>query len=115
MYKVEEGHHHEARLLNDYKEKIFLDHQSFMPYYLSAFLYTQVERLLKKRIVNKEYYTYKLQIMLILKEMIGGHSGDFNQKREIENYSKEFINSLKERDGLEADLIAACKKFESIQ
>ena len=115
LYRVEEGHHHEAKLLNDYKDKIFLDFQSFWPYYVAAFIYTQVERLFKKRIVSKEYYTYKLQIMLILKEMIGGHSGDINQKKDINNYCKVFIEALEEKGSLDADLIIACRKFESIR
>jgi hypothetical protein len=53
--------------------------------------------------------------MLIIKEMIGGHSGDINQKKEIDNYCKDFIKTIEERGGLEADLINACEKFESIK
>lgn len=115
LYKAEEGHHHEARLLNDFKKRVFLDHHSFLPYYLAAFIYLQVERLFKSRVVNKEYYTYKLQIMLILKEMLGGQSPDINQKKDVENYCTSFISLITEKGSLEGDLAVACDKFENIK
>lgn len=114
LYKAEEGHHHEARLLQDYSKLIFSEYQSFTPYYLSAFLYLHIERLFKKKLVPKKYYTYKLQIMLLVKEMLGGHSGDINQKKEINKYCASLIDVIAKKGNLESDLVRACEEFERI-
>lgn len=114
LYKAEEGHHHESRLLQDYSKSIFLDYQSFAPYYLAAFIYLHVERLFKKRVVPKKYATYKWQIMLLLKEMLGGASGDINQKKEMEKYCERLMDVIAHKDSLEKDLDIACKKFDAI-
>lgn len=114
LYKAEEGHHHESRLLQDYAKSIFSEYQSFAPYYMAAFIYLHVERLFKKKIVPKKYSTYKWQIMLLIKEMLGGPSGDINQKKEIEKYCIRLKEVIEKKDSLEDDLILACKKFDVI-
>lgn len=86
LYKPEVGHLHESKLLHDYKNKIFKDNQSFCPYYLSSFIYVYFEKLFRTRSLAKEYYPYKMQIMLIFKELSGGISNDINNKHDIEQY-----------------------------
>ena len=86
LYKAEEGHLHESKLLHDYKTKIFKDNQSFYPYYFSSFIYVFFEKLFRTRILAKEFYPYKMQIMLIFKELAAGVSNDINNKRDIEKY-----------------------------
>ena len=114
LYKAEEGHHHESRLLQDYSKSIFSEYQSFAPYYIAAFIYLHVERLFKKKVVSKKYSTYKWQIMLLLKEMLGGASGDINHKKEIEKYCARLIDIIAQKDSLEKDLIIACERFDTI-
>jgi len=114
LYKAEEGHHHESRLLQDHAKTIFSEYQSFAPYYLAAFIYLNVERLFKKKVISKKYSTYKWQIMLLLKEMLGGPSGDINHKKDIEKYCTRLIEIIASKGSLEKDLELACKKFDGI-
>lgn len=114
LYRAEEGHHHESKLLQDHAKTIFLEYQSFAPYYLAVFIYLQVDWLFKKNVVAKKYSTYKYQIMLLLKEMLGGPSGDINNKKEMEKYCLKLENIIAQKDSLETDLINACEKFDDI-
>ncbi len=114
LYKAEEGHHHESKLLQDYNKAIFLEYQSFAPYYLATFIYLHVEHLFKKKVVSKKYSIYKWQIMLLLKEMLGGSSGDINRKKDIEKYCENLINKISQKDSLERELKIACSKFDEI-
>lgn len=114
LYRAEEGHHHESKLLQDYAKTIFSEYQSFAPYYLAAFIYLHIDRLFKQNVVAKKYSTYKCQIMLLLKEMLGGPSGDINQKKEIEKYCSKLIDIIAQKGSLEQDLIKACEKFDNI-
>lgn len=115
MYKVEEGHRHESRLLHDYGNKIFVENQSFYPYYASAFIYTQVERLFRGDKLDKELYTYKYHIMLILKETLMGRSPNINQKREMEKYCKGLLEKIGSKEMFLQYAKSACKKFASIK
>ncbi len=115
LQRPEEGSWHESKLLQKYREDIFLESQSFKPYYLAAFFYLETDRLFKKGIVEKEYYTYKSQIVFLLKNMIGGKSGDINIKKDIEKYCDDLMKNISQKGSLETDLIAACSMFEKIK
>lgn len=81
LYKVEEGHRHEAKLLQDYREKIFLDSQSYQPYYLAGFLNLNIEWMFRRKELDKKFYTYKYHILLLVKEILGGESPNVNKKK----------------------------------
>lgn len=115
MYKVEEGHRHESKLLHDYGNKIFVDNQSFYPYYTSAYIYTHVERLFRSGRLDKGLYTYKYHIMLLMKELQMGKSPNINQKKDIEKYCKEFLKKLDTTEKLVKCAQEACEKFNIIK
>lgn len=94
LYKVHEGHRHEAKLLECYRNKIFVDNQSFYPYYVAALLYMKVENLFRSKKLEKKMYSYKLQIMLLVKELIMGKSPDINIKKETEKYCIDFLQFI---------------------
>ena len=115
LQKPEEGARHESKLLHEYGKEIFWESQSFKPYYLSAFIFIEIEKFFKNRKNKKNLYTYKPQIAFVLKNMLGGKSGDINKKKDIEKYCDNLVAVLSEKASLEKDLNAACDKFEEIQ
>lgn len=115
LYKVEEGHRHEAKLLHDYGNKIFVENQSFYPYYTAAYIYTHIERLFRKGALDKRLYTYKYHIMLLVKELQMGKSPNINQKKEIERYCKELLKKLDTTEKLLKCAGNACEKFNIIK
>lgn len=94
LYKPEIGHKHESKLLHDYRNFIFQDNQSFMPYYVSSYIYVYIEKMFRMGILDRSKYPYKMQIMLIFKELIGGYSPDINKKKEIDKYCKKVLDVM---------------------
>lgn len=100
-YAPYSGHRHEAKLLQDYQRKIFLEQQSRYPYYVSSLLYVEIEKLFREEIIDKKlYYPYKLHIMLLVKEIAGGTSPDINQTKEIDTYCKKLLDKISKKEKL---------------
>lgn len=114
LYKVHEGHHHESRLLQDYRDDIFLDTQSFAPYYLASFLNLQLDWMIRRKNVDKHYTVYKYHVLLILKELIGGESPNINNKKQIEKYCENFLEKIKTFEELLQYTQKACEMFDVI-
>ncbi len=114
LYRVEEGHRHESKLLQDYGNAIFAEHQSFYPYYVAAFIYIQTEYLFRSGTISKKNYSYKLHIMLLIKEMQMGKSPDINNKKEIEKYCKELLKKLEQKSEFIRYAKDASVKFDEV-
>lgn len=110
---VEDSHKHEYTLLKDYKNNLFIDIHSCAPYYLAAFLYLNVDSLFREGKLPKELCSYKMHIMLLIKEMQGGSSPDLISD-DIDKYCERLLAVL-EDNRLEKCALEACKKFEEIR
>lgn len=110
---VEDSHRHEYTLLKKYGDFLFVDTQSYQPYYLAAFLYLNVDILFREKKLPKELGNYKMHIILLMKEMEGGNSPDLSSK-EIDNYCSHLLKSL-ENGRLEKCALNACEKFNDIR
>lgn len=113
MNHVEDSHRHEYTLLKDYKDKLFVDVHSCQPYYLAAFLYLNVDSLFREKKLPKELSSYKMHIMLIIKEMKGGSSPDLSSD-DIDRYCERLLTVL-ENGRISQCALEACEKFEDIR
>lgn len=110
---VEDSHRHEYTLLKKYGDFLFVDTQSYQPYYLAAFLYLNVDILFREKKLPKGLGNYKMHIILLMKEMEGGNSPDLSSK-EIDKYCSHLLKSLE--DGrFEKCAVSACDKFDEIR
>lgn len=110
---VEDSHRHEYTLLKKYKDNLFIDAHSCQPYYLAAFLYLNVDSLFRERKLPKELSSFKMHIILLMKEMKGGASLDLASE-EIDKYCDRLFSVL-EGGKLEKCALEACRKFEDIR
>lgn len=110
---VEDSHRHEYTLLKDYKDSLFLDFHSCQPYYLSAFLYLNVDNLFRKKMLPQRLKGYKMHIMLLIKEMLGGPSPELTDEH-IDSYCERLLAAL-EKTKLNQYALDACEKFEDIR
>lgn len=110
---VEDSHKHEYTLLKDYKDSLFVDGHSCQPYYLSAFLYLNVDVLFRGGKLPKELSSYKMHIMLLVKEMKGGVSPELSSN-DIDQYCERLLNIL-QNDSLGHCALEACRKFDEIR
>lgn len=110
---VEDSHKHEYTLLKSYKDYLFIDAHSCQPYYLAAFLYLNVDILFREKKLPRELSSYKMHIMLLIKEMKGGPSPDLVSD-DIDQYCEQLFQVL--QDGrFEQCAMEACNKFKDIR
>ena len=110
---VEDSHKHEYTLLKDYKDSLFVDGHSCQPYYLAAFLYLNVDVLFRGGKLPKELSSYKMHIMLLVKEMKGGVSPELSSN-DIDRYCERLLNIL-QNNSLGQCALEACRKFDEIR
>lgn len=113
LYHVEDSHKHEYTLLKDYKNNLFIDAHSYQPYYLAALLYLNVEELFQAEILPKDLKAFKMHIMLLIKDMLGGHSPDLASDN-IVQYCEQLLAALT-RNSLNKCAAEACEKFDDIR
>lgn len=113
MNKVEISHRHESKLINEYKGKLFVEGQSFYPYYVAALLTANLDYLMKKEKNFADVKSYKMHILFVLQELNMGPAPDINDKEEIENYCKKFLKFLATAD-FETLVMRAADRFRKL-
>ncbi len=108
------GHRHEAKLLDLYKNQIFVDGQSKYPYYLTVLLHVLVQKLFRCGFVNKSFKTYKSHILLISVLLMNGPIPDINKERKIDKYCSEVIEILKVKGEFKRYYLEAVGLFKVI-
>lgn len=116
LQRPHEGFIHDSNLLTKYKNKIFVDGQSFKPYYLSIYLNMKADAIFKEYYDQfKKYTTYKHQILCLLVEMIAGIVPDINNTKKIDTYCDQVILKVQNKEVF-LDLIKkSINKFEEIE
>lgn len=107
MNKVELSHRHESKLITEYKDILFVEGQSFYPYYLAALLIVNLDYIMKKESSLSDLRNYKMHVLFVLQEINMGPAPNINDEEEIEKYCKKFIAILTENDFMQLVLSAA--------
>lgn len=94
MNHVENSHRHESKLIIDYKNKLFVDGQSYYPYYVAALLASNLERIMKQDQSLKDMRPYKMHLLFLIQELSMGPAPDINDKERIEEYCKKLLKLL---------------------
>jgi len=91
------SHKHESKLLELFSDRIFLDHQSKYPYFTSAYAYYKLEELFRNgEIEKKQFYPFKIHLLLIFRELVSGPLQDINDEGAIETQCKNILPVLKD-------------------
>ncbi len=97
--KPHEAHAHESRLLSEYTNKIFLEHQSKLPYYVSVLTFLLLEDMFRSELINKkELYAFRMHLMAAFRESIAGKCPNINNERAIDEHSKMVLNFLQSKE-----------------
>ncbi|MBR9947661.1 AIPR family protein [Clostridiaceae bacterium Marseille-Q4145] len=113
MNKVEIAHRHESKLLTDYKDILFVEGQSFYPYYVAALLSSNLDIMMKKEKELGDLKNYKMHILFLIQELNMGASPSINDKAAIEEYCKEFLDVLA-TSKFEKMVLTAADKFRNL-
>lgn len=88
---------HPAMLQKAYKNKIFLDTQSLLPYYTAAQIYYHINQEQNEDIIE-HFKSAKYQLAYLTTLCIGGAIPNINKAKEIDAYCEKIINVLKNHD-----------------
>ncbi len=105
------GHKHESKLLQEFKNKIFIDTQSKLPYYVSGLMYSNTEQLFKKYPEYKGLKTYRAQILMIIRELCNSAPFSINDENNIDKYCDTLLPILRDTDKFETTFLSAISEF----
>jgi cold shock CspA family protein len=90
------SHRHETKLVEIYRNRIFQDRHSKLPYFTASLAFCKLEKYFRQNISDKRYYTYKQHILMIFSEIIEGNVPSINEEKNIEAYSNKILDILKD-------------------
>lgn len=109
------GHIHESKLILEFKNKIFIEHQSKYPYYIAGLLHSVFEKYVEKHIdQKKELKTYKFQILFLLENEIAGNPPDINKTKDIDSYCESLNRRIISND-FDEILSKSISKFQKLK
>lgn len=109
---------HEAKLLGEYKNKIFQDTHQPTAYYVATLLSANYEKLIFDNVVDSQYRRYKFHICFIvsatmrLKYCNNYFTGITGDEKQIEVISKKFISSINNYKEFESIIKDSINKFK---
>lgn len=113
MNHVEISHRHESKLIIDYKNKLFVDGQSYYPYYVAALFVSNLEYIMKQDQSLNDMRPYKMHLLFLIQELSMGPAPDINDKERIEEYCKKLLKLLG-GTGYKQAVLRAADRFRQI-
>lgn len=92
------GTSHEAILLKKLKNSIFVDGQSFYPYFASALMCLNFEEVRREGLIDRTLENYKHHLLLIASELIAGICPSINNTAKIDDYCEKLLTVVSDLD-----------------
>lgn len=108
------GHKHESKLLQEFKNKIFIDSQSKLPYYVSGLMYSNTEQLFKKHPEYKYLKTYRAQLLMIIRQLCNSLPFTINNEKNIDTYCEAVLSIIRDADKFESVFLSAISEFNRL-
>lgn len=97
LNEPENSYRHESKLIRDYKNKIFLDNHSKLPYYVTGLALYFLEKFFRDYPeLVKEHKSLKYHILTIVRELINSDMPSINKEKEIDRYCNKLIENITE-------------------
>jgi hypothetical protein len=88
------SHRHEIKLIELYKNVVFQERQSKMPYFTAALAFYKLEKYFRQHRIDKKYYTFRHHILMIFRELIGGTTPNVNAEKNMEMHCNKILDVL---------------------
>ncbi|MEF7439006.1 AIPR family protein [Paenibacillus lautus] len=99
LNEPENSYKHESRLIRDYKNKIFLDNHSKLPYYTTGVAFYFLDKFFRKfPELTKEHLSLKCHILMIAREIINPDMPSINKEKDIDRYCNSVIDGISEKN-----------------
>lgn len=92
------GTSHEAILLKKYKNSIFVEGQSFLPYYIAAKMCLTFEQLRRDGVIDRNTENFKHHVLFIASEQIAGVCPSINDSSRIDMYCQRLSTVISDQD-----------------
>ena len=109
------GHRHESKLLQEYRNKIFVDSQSKYPYYMAALIFSMIDHEYRANTIPKELAPYRMHICWLVKELLAPNTPTINNEKEIDNYCTQLKEKLLDEKTWDETLKKTCQLFTNVQ
>lgn len=107
------SHRHEAKLLQEFGDRVFQDHQSKLPYYTVSLLLVETERLARSGLFNnKKIESFKPQILMIFREILCGPKISIDKEKKIDAYCQIILHCIMDERYFSETLTKAIVLFE---
>lgn len=104
---------HPATLQKDFKNRIFIDNQSLLPYYVAAQVNAYIERAFRKDKLPNDVKAFKPQLAFLFCLNSNGFIPNINNSKQIDIYSEQILNLLKQNSSFESKLDETIQMFRS--
>lgn len=99
-------------MLKDLKDEVFLDKQSYLPYYTAALAFYQLEKLYRGEIISKDLRSYKPHLLMMYREAVAGNVPPINSTL-IDDHCKKVLNNLKNPEECKQTFLRIANVFKS--
>ena len=104
---------HPATLQKDYKNRIFIDNQSLLPYYTASQVNAYIERAFRKGKLPDDIKAFRPQLAFLFCLNSNGFIPNINNSKQIDNYSECILNILKDNSVFESKLDETIQMFRN--
>lgn len=101
------GTSHEAILLKKFKNIIFVEGQSLLPYYTSALMCLNFEELRRNGSIERSIENYKHHILFIVAESIAGVCPSINNSNRIDEYCEKLLPAVMDLTRYSKEIVSA--------
>ena len=112
--RLDESYKHESRLLKDYSSILFVENQTFLPYYTASFFFKQVDNLYRQGILPKNQRAFQMHVTYVLMLMLNKQPSDINNIKRSDQYCKELFAKINTLDIFINEAKNASKRFDDI-
>lgn len=109
------GHRHESKLLQEYRNKIFVDSQSKYPYYVAALIFSMIDHEYRANAIPKNIAPYKMHLCWLVKELSVPNSPTINNEKEIDKYCEQLKKNILDKTIWKKTLKKVCQLFSIVQ
>lgn len=109
------GHRHESKLLQEYRNKIFVDSQSKYPYYMAALIFSKIDHEYRTGNIPKELVPYKMHLCWLVKALLAPNTPTINNEKEIDKYCDRLKESVLDEKIWNETLKNTCQLFTNTQ
>jgi len=102
-------------MLREFKNEIFLERHSYLPYYTSALAFNQLEKNFRDGEITKDLRSYKPHLLMMFREAIGGTLPPINDVRLIDEHSKKLLQVLKKIENSKPIFLSIAELFKKVR